>query len=130
MSDHKRILLIDDDKDIVQAIAIRLIAMGCTVITALDGQEGYAKALSELPDAIVLDIRMPGMNGLETLKMLRDHSKTASIPVVMLSASLMDQKEASDRGARFFLEKPYDAETLKAAIQTAMMENAQRSIPS
>lgn len=72
------------------------------------------------PDAIVMDVRMPRMDGLTALAELKADPDTRDIPVVMLSASLPDQKEALDRGARFFLRKPYGGQALIEAVRSSL----------
>ena len=119
MPDKLRILVVDDDRAIVQAISVRLRAAGYDVLTAFDGSAGLASATTNRPDTIVLDIRMPGLDGLTVLTKLREQDETKDIPVVMLSASVVDQRNALDIGAQFFLEKPYDAKTLVAAVESA-----------
>lgn len=73
-------------------------------------------ARAERPDAILLDVRMEPMDGLEALERLQDDETTRPIPVVMLSASLQDKDEALDRGARYFLNKPYRGATLVSTL--------------
>jgi DNA-binding response OmpR family regulator len=122
MAEAPRILLVDDDRDLVLATKVRLKSAGFQVLTAHDGEQGLASALAHRPDAILLDVRMPRMDGLCTLARLRESDATRMTPVVMLSASLLDRCKALDLGARYFLEKPYDTRTLVAAIQSAMAE--------
>jgi DNA-binding response OmpR family regulator len=122
MAEGPRILLVDDDRDLVLATKVRLKAAGFQVLTAHDGEQGLASALAHRPDAILLDVRMPGMDGLCTLARLRECDATRTTPVVMLSASLLDRCKALDLGAHYFLEKPYDTRALVAAIRSAMAE--------
>jgi CheY-like chemotaxis protein len=117
-----RILLVDDDRDVLLGATLRLGAAGYETMVAHDGEEGVAAAMKNRPDAIVLDVRMPKMDGLSALAKLRERAETKHIPIVMLSASLVDQQAALDAGARFFLSKPYQGKTLLAAIQSAMAE--------
>lgn len=117
---ERRILLVDDDRAIVQAISIRLGALGYRTVAAHDGAAGLATARSERFDAMVLDIRMPGLNGLTVLDRLRQHSETRDLPVVMLSASVVDQQDALDRGASYFLQKPYEPQALVSALVAAI----------
>ena len=117
-----RILLVDDDQDILHGAVLRINAAGFQPITASNGEDAVASAAENQPDAIVLDVRMPGLDGLAALRMLREQDSTRHIPVVMLSASLIDQKACLDAGARFFVAKPYAFQTLLAAIHTAIDE--------
>ncbi|MGD8454701.1 MAG: response regulator [Phycisphaerae bacterium] len=124
MSEKRRVLLVDDDREIVRGVGIRLRAAGYEVYTAFDGQAGLQAAQEHLPDAIVLDVRMPVMDGLTMLGKLRACPQTQAIPVVILSASAVAQgkSHALEQGARFFLEKPYDPKSLIEAVESAIAE--------
>ena len=126
MPDKRRVLLVDDDREIVRGVGIRLRAAGYEILTAFDGQAGLLAAKENLPDAIVLDVRMPVMDGLTMLRRLRDYKETEAIPVVILSASVVDQGKARalEQGARYFLEKPYDPKSLIEAVEAAIAEAA------
>ncbi len=121
----QKILLIDDDREIVQGLSIRLKAAGYETHCVFDGQSGIDAAIQNAPDAIVLDVRMPGMDGLTTLQEFRKRPVTKSIPVIVLSASVVDQARALKLGARYFLEKPYDTKKLTAALRAAISEKQQ-----
>ena len=118
--DSKTILVIDDDHEIAKGAQLRLRGAGYHALTAADGNTGVAAALQHEPDAIVLDIRMPQMNGFSAMAQLRQNDNTKEIPIVMLSASVVDKQAALDAGARFFLSKPYQADKLLAAIDAAI----------
>ncbi|TWT40465.1 Response regulator ArlR [Phycisphaerae bacterium RAS1] len=122
MPEKKRILLVDDDRDIARGVAIRLRAEGFDVTVTYDGEEGLSAALEAAPDAIVLDMRMPVVDGLTVLRKLREHPETIDIPVVVLSASVVEKGrvEALNLGARYFLEKPFDAPRLIDAIRAVL----------
>src|SRR5690349_2555402 len=115
-----KILLVDDDRDITLAVRLQLEKQGYEVLTAGDGEQGLAAAIAHRPAAILLDIRMPKMDGLCTLARLREHGDTQRTPVVMLSASLIDRRRALDLGARYFLDKPCDRDDLVAALRAAL----------
>lgn len=122
MHDPKRILLVDDDEDILRGTTTRLTAAGYYTLVACNGDEGIACAAAQHPDAIVLDVCMPHKDGLAALAELRAGPSTRDIPIVMLSASLADQCAALKAGAKFFLRKPYTGPTLINAIQRAIDE--------
>ena len=105
-------------------------AAGYRTLAAYDGEQGVSSAKDNRPDAIVLDVRMPRVDGLTALKRLRGSDDTRHIPVVMVSASLVDQHEALDSGARFFLSKPYQPKSLLAAVQSAMSESGDSAAPA
>ena len=116
---RRRVLVIDDDREIVQGLCKRLAFAGFDVRTAFDGVEGLEAARAEPPDAILLDIRMPRMDGLSVLRKLRLDDATRNTPVIMLSASLRDRQTALDEGARFFVQKPYESQAVLAALTAA-----------
>lgn len=116
---QKHLLIIDDDPDI-QAIAEMGLSMltDWSVKTAGSGVEGVAIARKTRPDAIILDVMMPEMDGVETLTQLRSQAETEAIPVIFLTA----KAQASDRqnlytlGAKGVIAKPFDPLTLASQI--------------
>ncbi len=119
---HRRVLVVDDDNDVIQSLDLRLRSAGYEVVTATDGQQAVARAVSDHPDVIVLDIRMPVQDGIVALGKLKQLEDTRRIPVIMLSASIGDQQETRELGARFFIEKPFDARTVMSAVETSLVE--------
>ena len=126
MPEQLTVLVVDDDCEIVTAATLRLRAAGYRTQTAYDGESGVALAAGCHPDAILLDVRMPRKDGLTALKELKRRDDTKNIPVVMLSASIVDQQAALDAGARFFLKKPYGGDTLLQAISSALEQPVDR----
>ncbi len=122
MRDRLKILVIDDTVDIIRAMSVRLEAAGYQVLSAPDGESGLRLALQASPDAIVLDMRMPGMDGHTVLVRLREDAELGAIPIIVVSANTSEQaqKQARQAGARYVLEKPYDATTLIRAVQSAL----------
>jgi DNA-binding response OmpR family regulator len=120
MPDQVTVLMVDDDEEIVCAACLRLRAAGFDTLTASDGEAGVAAAIANHPDAILLDVRLPRRGGLSVLSELKRKLETKDIPVVMLSASVVDQQAALDAGARFFLRKPYRGDMLVQAVRTAL----------
>jgi CheY-like chemotaxis protein len=117
------VLLIDDDHDVAFGASLRLRAAGYETLTANNGHEGIDVARKRHPAAIVLDVRMPRMNGLVVLANLQHDQRTKDIPIVMLSASLVDKQAALDAGARYFLTKPYQPSNLVMAVGKVIAEN-------
>lgn len=115
----RKILIIDDDDDIreVAALSLETIA-GWEVIRASSGAQGVARAAEQRPDAILLDVMMPGMDGPTTFRELRKNPATASIPVLLLTAKVQgsDQRRFADLGVEAVLFKPFDPLTLAAQI--------------
>jgi CheY-like chemotaxis protein len=118
-----RILIIDDEDDIreVAALSLETIA-GWDVVTANSGAQGLARAIEHQPDAVLLDVMMPGMDGPTTFRELRKNPATSRIPVVLLTAKVQsnDQKRFADLGVEAVLLKPFDPLTLAAQIAEAL----------
>ena len=118
-----RILIIDDEDDIreVAALSLETIA-GWDVVTANSGAQGLARAIEHQPDAVLLDVMMPGMDGPTTFRELRKNPATSRIPVVLLTAKVQsnDQKRFADLGVEAVLLKPFDPLTLATQIADAL----------
>ncbi|MEP3482394.1 MAG: response regulator [Fuerstiella sp.] len=114
------VLIIDDDPDVRTGTRVRLKAAGYKTLEAENGFKGIAMAIEHVPDAILLDVRMPKMDGLTALKLMQNNAITKDTPVVMLSASHVDQTEALDSGAKYFLSKPYQGSQMLASIEAAI----------
>ena len=126
VSEKRTILVVEDDSEIRTIAAMRLEAAGFKTIAAVDGQDGIDKAVEVMPDAIVMDVRMPRKDGLTALGELKARNDTCRIPVVILSASVGDQQRALDAGARFFITKPYQGGDFLATV-FASMDGATRA---
>ncbi|TWT74517.1 Response regulator MprA [Posidoniimonas polymericola] len=120
MNSPSRVLIVEDEEDIRESVAMWLGVAGYDTTQASDGVDGLESAVTSPPDAILLDMMMPRMNGLKAMEGLKATAATAEIPVVMLSASLRDEQRALDAGARFFIHKPYDHKKLLAALKSAL----------
>ncbi|EDL60843.1 response regulator [Gimesia maris] len=129
MERRKRILLVDDDSDILRATSLRLTVAGFETSTALNGMQAVANATGDQPTAIVMDVRMPQKDGLTALDELKQKSDTRQIPVVMLSASLVDREKALDAGASYFLSKPYEGHELIKAVNAAIDQAEEDELP-
>lgn len=114
------VLIVDDDPEVRLGTRVRLNAAGYKTLEAEDGLRGIAMAIEHVPDAILLDVRMPRMDGLTALKLMQNNDITRNTPVVMLSASHVDQTEALDSGAKYFLSKPYQGSQMLASIEAAI----------
>ncbi len=111
------ILVVDDETVNLELIsAIFIDFPNIKVLTASDGVEAIEILKKHTPDVIVLDIRMPRMNGIEVLHVLKSDSKTSHIPVVVLSGDDKERKNALKSGANDFIPKPFDAEELKLRV--------------
>ncbi len=114
------VLIIDDDHAIAKGVSMRLKHAGYRISTAFDGEDGLEKVDAERPDVVVLDVRMPGKDGLTVLRELRLNAEHVHRPVIMLSASLQDQQTALDAGAQCFLTKPYQSCDLLNAMASVL----------
>jgi len=125
MSEKKRILIVDDERDIVKALTIRLQRAGYEVVTAFDGAQGIFMAHKENPDLIILDIRMPAGDGFSVAEKLKESTDTFTIPVIFLTGSpeMNSEERARALGARFYVKKPYDPEELLDAIERALQKD-------
>ena len=120
----RKVLVIDDERDVRYVARISLGRVGgMTVIEASNGAEGIARAKSEHPDFILLDMMMPDMDGAATFRALREDAETASIPVVFLTAvaKCAEVERLKDLGARGVVLKPFDPITLASEL-TAMLD--------
>jgi len=117
-----RILVVDDEPDLVSTVQCRLKWYRCEVITAANGKEGLEKAISEKPDLILLDLNMPVMNGHEMLERLRNHPDLKDTPVIMLTAlcEAQDIATVSSYGISDYITKPFDFAELMEKIANAL----------
>jgi DNA-binding response OmpR family regulator len=130
MGQKKKILIVDDERDIVKALMIRLQGAGYEVVTAFDGAQGVFMAHKEKPDLIILDIRMPAGNGFSVAQRLKRSTHTFTIPVIFLTGSPETNAEEKARalGARFYIKKPYDPEELLDAIRRALEKDSEPAL--
>ena len=119
MADPRRILLVDDEPNIVKMVGKRLEVEGFEVLTALDGQDGLLKAQTLRPDLIILDLMLPKLNGYEVCRLLKFDQKFQHIPVIMFTARTQQQDEQLGRecGADAYVRKPFKAPELLALIR-------------
>lgn len=105
----QRVLLIEDEPNIIEAISYILSRDGWTVHTHSDGQTAMEKVMSAIPDMIILDVMLPGRSGYDILRDLRAEPQTADLPVMMLTArgQARDREMAQTLGATHFMTKPF-----------------------
>jgi DNA-binding response OmpR family regulator len=101
----KRILVVEDHAGVLKLIELELKSAGYDVTTAKDGLQAMEQLRLDLPDILVLDLQLPGMNGLDILKQLRAFSR---IPVIAISSSTELESQALKLGADTFIAKPFD----------------------
>jgi two-component system alkaline phosphatase synthesis response regulator PhoP len=108
------ILCVDDERDLLDLLRFRLSPLGCRVLTATSGREALEIILADCPDLLVLDLMLPDIDGFGVCEILRSHSATAGLPIVILSA--WSTPESAQLGAEFgaldFIHKPFDPQEL------------------
>lgn len=112
----KRILVVDDDPDIRQVLRDRLASYGYGVATASDGGEALDALRQEPYDGMFLDIRMPGVDGLEVLHHVRNRHPWMTVVMMTASVAQESAKRAMREGAQAFLRKPFDAAQIKQVV--------------
>jgi len=118
----KRILLIEDEVDMVYALTLHLEAMNCEVLSAGDGQTGLDMARKEKPDLIILDLMLPKMDGYKVCRMLKFDERYKKIPIIMFTARAQDQdkKLGQEVGADVYITKPFDSKVLLDKISALL----------
>ena len=121
----KRILVVDDEKDILEVIRYNLEKEGLLVFSAENGEEALRSIDAHAPDVMVLDVMMPGIDGIEVCRRVRANSKTASLPVIMLTAKTEETDEiiGLKMGADDYIAKPFSPRLLVARVKVALRRN-------
>lgn len=124
MAGLKKILVIDDEDDMLKLLKIRLQQEGFSVITANDGDVGVKLAEAEVPDLIILDIMMPKMDGYSCVKEIRRLPKTRNIPVLMLSGKEEDKVRDLFAFQKIsgYIEKPFELESLVINVKELLKD--------
>ena len=114
MVDKTRILLVDDEPDLVQLVSVRLVAAGYEVVTAYDGQEALEQAKKQKPSLIILDLMLPKLDGYKVCRLLKFDERYRGIPILIFTAraQVEDVQMATQCGADAYLTKPFDARIL------------------
>jgi two-component system, OmpR family, response regulator MtrA len=123
----QRVLVVDDEPTIRQLLEINLLAEGIHVAAVADGFSARRAALNDPPDLIILDVMMPGLDGLELLRELRRDPRTVDIPVVLLTARTSDAEVWAGwaAGADYYLTKPFDIHELLDFIESFGADGAE-----
>jgi|GEM_PF-641061 len=118
----KRILVVDDEKDLVSLLSFHLTQAGYEVVMAFDGEEGYQKYHNQAPDLIILDLKMPKLNGFEVCRKIRREDKDTQIPILMLTALQDDADRLIGKvvGAQRYMTKPFKIEDLLKEVEWLM----------
>ena len=117
-----RVLVIDDEPDVLLLCRVNLQHAGHEVLEAPDGERGLAVALDETPDAVVLDLMLPGLDGYGVLTALRERTETKDIPVLVLTAKAQreDRVRCWEQGASEYMTKPFSPAALSSALDRLM----------
>jgi DNA-binding response OmpR family regulator len=121
-----RILVVDDEPDVLRMLQVVLSRRGHQVLTASSGMEGLVRAQGDQPDLVLLDIMMEGMDGWEVLKLLKLEEATRTIPVVILSARVetRDKIRGLQEGAVDYITKPFSVMELLGTLETILERRA------
>lgn len=116
---QKKILIVDDDKALVQSLEIGLMRQGAHVITAGNGQSGLQRFYEQQPDLVILDLRMPEMDGWEACRLIR---LVSAAPIIMLTSASQDHEivRGLRKGADDYVTKPFSPEVLTARIESLL----------
>lgn len=120
----KRILVVEDETELVKAIQIRLEQAGYEILVAYDGMEALDKARKEKPDLIVLDLMLPKMDGYKVCAMLKRDTKYNKIPIIILTARAQetDEKLGLELGADVYITKPFNHQVVISKIKELLKE--------
>jgi len=125
---RKKILIADDEKDIVELIAYNLEQEGFTVSKALDGRKAWELVNAEKPDLVILDLMMPAIPGMEVCRMIRRQDATADLPIIMLTAKSdpVDKILGLEVGADDYLTKPFHVRELIARVRAVLRRSERK----
>ena len=127
-----KILIVDDEKDIADLISYNLEREGFRTMKVLDGNDALAAVQSLVPDLIILDLMLPGINGLDLCRMIRDNPATAFVPIIMLTAKAdeVDKIIGLEIGADDYVTKPFSVKELVARVRTVLRRVQEGKKPS
>jgi DNA-binding response OmpR family regulator len=122
MSDGKKVLVVDDDPNVFELVQLYVGSDEVSVLQALDAYAGLDLVIRQQPDVIVLDVMMPGMDGLEMCRRLREIPDVASTPVIILSAKVEEEdiEAGYEAGADDYVTKPFEPQDLADRVREMM----------
>jgi DNA-binding response OmpR family regulator len=129
MSENPSILVVDDERDLVELMTVNLEAAGYRVLPAHSGDEALSKASEHLPNLVILDLMMPGLSGIEVSRRLRANPRTSGVPIIMLTARAAeaDQIVGLSVGADDYITKPFSFKLLKARVEAILRRASGKS---
>ena len=115
----KKILIVDDEADIIEILQFVLEANGYEIITAMDGEEGLKLARESHPDLIILDVMMPKINGYKICRLLKYDNKYKDIPVLMITARSQEEDKVigEETGADEYITKPFNVDSVLEKVK-------------
>lgn len=115
----KRILIVDDEKDIVETLKFIIESDGYDCIVAYDGEEALNLAKTQNPDLIILDVMLPKINGYKVCRLLKFDSKYKHIPILMVTARTQHEDKiiGEETGANEYITKPFDIDTISNLVK-------------
>ena len=126
MTENKKtLLLVDDEPDLLESLAIRMKASGYNVLMAIDGLDALKKARTLNPDMIILDLMLPKMDGYKVARLLKFDGRYSHIPILILSArgQDLDKEMAKNAGADDYMVKPFESSDLISRIERLLAKN-------
>jgi len=127
---NENILVVDDEEDVLELVRYNLDRSGYRVETASSGEEALAKARRKLPDLVILDLMLPGMDGLEVCKRLKNNVKTEGLPIIVLTAKgeETDVVTGLELGADDYVTKPFSPKVLIARVRRILRRAVSRDM--
>ena len=127
-SSVKRILIAEDEPDMLTLLTSRLEASGYQVLAVTNGEDALATAMAERPDLIVLDVMLPGMDGYQVCRFLKGDARSKDIPVIMFTAKAQenDERLGLEAGAEAYLRKPFKGDALLEQIRLWLTASQER----
>ena len=125
-----KILVVEDNPQNMRLFEMILSDRGYTLLKAVDGEEALDVAVREPPDLVIMDIQLPGMNGLEVTKKLRENSAFSRIPIIAITASAMkgDKEAAIGAGCNAYLSKPFNIRELTGMIAEILLQRQKDNV--
>jgi len=119
---RKKILVVDDEQDILTLLVSILKSENYEVITASNGEEALTAIKTKHPDAVILDIMMPKLDGMQVLQKIREDPEISSLPVIMLTAKAGDEDilKGYKYGANYYIPKPFEISDILAGVRMVL----------
>ena len=125
----KRVLIVDDEPDVLRLVALRLKKSGYEILAASDGKEGFDIISSEKPDLVLLDLRLPNMDGVDICKQVKNDEVLRHIPIILFTATsdIEVADKAKEAGANDYMVKPFEPDELLEKISGIIQDKQTQS---